>query len=153
MAIADLVALLGFNHNAIRQHLAKLLEAELLVETTEKRTTRGRPRRFYEARDDALDAFAGAVGSYEWLSQRLLELHESGDTPYEVGRRAGAAAAGSTADGAEALTALLRRGGFDPDAGGSSEETSDESAITLGRCPFAEVAAKSPRSCVSCTGG
>lgn len=158
VAIADLVDLLGFNHNAIRQHLAKLLEAELLVETTEKRTTRGRPRRFYEARDDALDAFAGAVGSYEWLSQRLLELHESGGTPYEVGRRAGAAAgvsaeastgaAQASVDDIELLRAMLIRGGFDPsEATGEvphSEVPAGESAVTLGRCPFAHVAAKSP---------
>lgn len=139
VAIADLVALLGFNHNAIRQHLAKLLDAELVVETTEKRTTRGRPRRFYEVRDDALDAFAGAVGSYEWLSQRLLELHESGDTPYEVGRRAGElrSSTGDPEDELAVLIASLRRGGFDP------AETSADS-VTLNRCPFAEAAAKSP---------
>lgn len=144
VAIAELVELLGFNHNAIRQHIAKLLTAELVVEQTEKRTTRGRPRQLYEARTDALDAFAGAAGSYEWLSQQLLELHQSGDTPYEVGRRAGAATAaeGSSIDDLTALTGLLQRGGFRPDE--PVTQPDGESTMILNHCPFAEVASKAP---------
>lgn len=146
--IADLVALLGFNHNAIRQHLAKLLEADLIVEMTEHRTTRGRPRRMYEARDDALDAFVGEIGSYEWLTQRLLELHESGDTPYDVGRRAGlaevVARSVAAADPMEHLVGSLRRGGFEPAVDASGKEPDAAPGIVLGRCPFADAAAKSP---------
>ena len=41
--VAKLTELLGFNHNAIRQHLNVLVEAGLVIETDEKRTTRGRP--------------------------------------------------------------------------------------------------------------
>lgn len=141
VAIAELVDLLGFNHNAIRQHLAKLVDADLIIEMTEQRTTRGRPRRLYEARDDALDAFVGEIGSYEWLSGRLLEMHESGESAYEVGRRAGIAGAASatpTGGSFARLTASLRRGGFDP------APDPDGAGLTLGRCPFADAAAKSP---------
>lgn len=143
--IADLVDLLGFNHNAIRQHLAKLLAAELIVETTENRTKRGRPRRLYQARQDALDAFAGEIGSYEWLSARLLEILETGMTPYDVGRKCGVDEVDGSprqsteqADPLGALIVSLQRGGFAPG------EATDGAEIELSRCPFADAAADAP---------
>ncbi len=147
VGIAELTELMGFNHNAIRQHLAKLLEADLIAESTEKRTTRGRPRLTYQARHDAFDRFQNRPGgSYQRLAAMLLDLATSGDAAYEVGRRSAScpaagdagdlALAGSdltTDEIAGALAGRLELDGFDPSVKGSK--------VTLGRCPFAELAA------------
>lgn len=43
--VAELTEHLGLNHNAIRQHLAQLVAAELVVESVAPAGGRGRPRR------------------------------------------------------------------------------------------------------------
>ena len=83
--VADLTELLGFNHNAIRQHLKVLVDAALVAETTERRTERGRPRKLYAARSDALRSFESVSGSHERLAAMLLDLHLSGSEPYGAG--------------------------------------------------------------------
>jgi predicted ArsR family transcriptional regulator len=45
--VAELTEVTGLHHNAVRQHLAKLVEAELVVESTERPMGRGRPRLAY----------------------------------------------------------------------------------------------------------
>ena len=42
--VAELTALLGLNHNAVRQHLAVLEDAELAIEEIEQRRRPRRPR-------------------------------------------------------------------------------------------------------------
>lgn len=139
--IADLTDLLGFNHNAIRQHLAILVGAGLVDEQNEVRTTRGRPRKIYALRSDALSAFGSISGSYETLAGLLLELADSDDSPYEVGRRSGAHSPLDPSGGVGRVTDLLRRrlasDGFEP-------TTSDAGITTLHHCPFADVAGKNP---------
>ncbi len=148
VGIAELTTLMGFNHNAIRQHLIKLLDADLITESTEKRSTRGRPRLIYLARSDAFDRFQNRPGgSYQRLAALLLDLATSGDLPYEVGRRSisrGAAPHGDESDPdpvdapqtVEALAERLEQGGFSPSVNGMEVE--------LGRCPFADLAAVHP---------
>ena len=41
VGVAELTQLLGLHHNAIRQHLAKLVEARLLVESSARPAGRG----------------------------------------------------------------------------------------------------------------
>src|SRR5690606_9910173 len=48
VGVAELTDQFPFNHNAIRQHLAKLVAADLVVETTAPAVGRGRPRLVYE---------------------------------------------------------------------------------------------------------
>ena len=48
VAVAELTERFGLNHNAIRQHLAKLVAEALIVEATAAPTGRGRPRLVYE---------------------------------------------------------------------------------------------------------
>ncbi|MFT7648781.1 MAG: putative ArsR family transcriptional regulator [Candidatus Poriferisodalaceae bacterium] len=139
VGVAELTELLGFNHNAIRQHLAILVDAGLVAATNEIRTVRGRPRKQYSIRADALHAFRSVSGSYERLAELLLEVAATDSEPYDVGFRAGRPANASNSDEtSETATVanLIRQlavDGFEP------IET-DNSTITLSHCPFADVA-------------
>jgi len=135
VAIADFVDLLGFNQNAVRQHLAVLVEAGLVAETTEARATRGRPRKLYELRTDALSAFREVAGGYEYLSRLLLQVIDGKSSPYEVGFEEGRASAEGSDDAA--IVRQLAAGGFEPVVG-------DDGAIRLDHCPFADAATSSP---------
>ena len=86
--VAELTAHFGLNHNAIRQHLAKLVDAGLVVESTAPPAGRGRPRLCYVV-DPSTESRWGVVGPYERLAMMLTEVVRSGDTPVEVGRRTG----------------------------------------------------------------
>lgn len=141
-SVAELTSLLGFNHNAIRQHLAVLTEAGLIAEFDETRSTRGRPRKQYVARADALSAFGSISGSYERLAEMLLELATSNSDPYEVGFQTGSArpipVAERETSAALALQRRLSDDGFDPILVRSE-------AIKLQNCPFADVASQNPK--------
>ena len=56
--MAELTEHFGLNHNAIRQHLAKLVDADLVVEDKAPSTGRGRPRLSYRV-DPAPTAAGG----------------------------------------------------------------------------------------------
>ena len=58
VVVTELTELLGFNHSAIRKHLAVLVDAGLVAESDELRQRPGRPRKQYTVRDDALSAFS-----------------------------------------------------------------------------------------------
>lgn len=141
VGVAELTELLGFNHNAIRQHLAVLVEAGLVLEADEKRNVRGRPRKLYALRSDALSAFSSVSGSYERLAELLLDVATTSDSPYEIGLRSGAERSlDPAADPSVAITLLAHQlavGGFDP-------VIDDAGHVTLAHCPFADVAAKDP---------
>lgn len=143
VGVAELTELLGFNHNAIRQHLTVLTESGLVAETTERRTTRGRPRKEYTARQDALNAFRSVSGSYEKLASLLLQVIAEEQEPFDVGYRAALASAIDEPEAenpAEVIDLLLKQlaaEGFEP------EQTSPLSAKLL-HCPFADVAADGP---------
>jgi len=133
VAVAQLTELLGFNHNAIRQHLAVLVEAQLLTESSEDRKVRGRPRKQYQVRSDALSAFRSVSGSYERLAELLLKIANGDHEAFDVGLTTGKADAESmsapSTDGVRSLIAHLAAEGFEPEH--SAEET-----IELHHCPF-----------------
>jgi predicted ArsR family transcriptional regulator len=89
VGIVKLTSHLGLHHNAIRQHVAKLVAAGLVVESVGPSSGRGRPRLLY-AVDPAADGRWGGPNPYERLAAMLTEVVRSGDSPEEVGRRAGA---------------------------------------------------------------
>lgn len=137
--VAELTELMGFNHNAIRQHLAILVDAGLVVADDEERTSRGRPRKQYQARADALAAFGSVSGSYERLASLLLDLASGDDDPYQVGFQAGRRESGPTSADVgllRDLTSQLAVQGFEP--------RPTEDGVELGHCPFADVAARQP---------
>ena len=140
VGVAELTDLLGFHHNAIRQHLAVLVGAQLVSESNEVRNVPGRPRKQYELRADALNAFANVSGSYQRLAELLLALAETGETPFDIGFHAGqnmAAPADEDRDDMQSLARQLAIEGFEP-------ETTSSDTIRLGHCPFADLAVKNP---------
>lgn len=142
VGVAELTALLGLNHNAIRQHLAVLKDAELVVEETEVRGRPGRPRLLYRLNPDMAGTW-GTEGPYELLASLLAEVLRTGDDPRAVGQRAGRRrartlrAARATVDG---LEEDLRAAGFQP----RRSATPDGYSFVLSRCPFSDVAAGDP---------
>lgn len=140
--VAELTEHLGLNHNAIRQHLAKLVTAELVVESSAPPSGRGRPRLLYEVHPSA-DSRWGVTGPFERLALLLTEMVRDDSTPIEVGRRAGRRqrlGPGGPDDPVGALIEVMARQGFDP----RSRQTGDAIEVTLGTCPFASAAISDP---------
>lgn len=142
--VSALTAELGLNHNAIRQHLSKLVDADLIVEFPSRSGGRGRPRLLYSV-NPAADSRWGLVGPYEKLSLLLTEILRTGDSPSEVGRRAGRAQPLThSSDQSEGplgvLMAELARQGFDPEL----EIEGGEVRAHLLQCPFASAAVADP---------
>ena len=142
VSVAELTEHLGLNHNAIRQHIAKLVEADLVVESKAAPTGPGRPRLLYTV-DPVVESRWGVVGPYERLSMLLSEIIRSGDSPVEVGRRAGRSARQATGapDAALAeLEAAMAREGFAPEV----RRREDVADVVLHNCPFESTALADP---------
>ena len=138
--VVELTDHFGLNHNAIRQHLAKLVDAGLVVEDTAPSSGRGRPRLVYVL-DPGAESRWGVTGPYERLSRWLAEMVRTGDTPVEVGRRAGHAVThGRDDDPVAVLVDQMARQGFEPLA----RRRGAEIAITLRSCPFESTALAEP---------
>ena len=136
--VARLTAHFSLNHNAIRQHLAKLLEAGLIEEDKAGRTSPGRPRLVYRVAP-TVDSKWGAVGPYERLSLLLAEVIRTGKTPKDVGRDLGRrlrAAPRTYAAGLSGLADAMRRHGFEPRV----DPHKSGSDMVLQTCPFASTA-------------
>jgi len=142
VGVAELTRHLRFNHNAIRQHLAKLVDADLLVESAAPSVGRGRPALEYTI-DPSTDARWGVTGPYERLSILLTELVSSGDTPVEVGHRAGQRLPLEGPTNGEPIAAFvtqMERFGFDP----TVRERAGRVDVTLQICPFASAVLADP---------
>ena len=140
--VVELTEHLGLHHNAIRQHLAKLVDAGLVAEATAPRVGRGRPRLVYTM-DPSAESRWGAVGPYERLSLLLSEIIRTGDSPVEVGRRAGRQVAGTASDPADPVAGLvdaMERHGFEP----STKQRGNRVEMVLSACPFAATALVDP---------
>ncbi len=142
VGVAELTAHLGLNHNAVRQHLARLVEAGLVTQKVAPAQGRGRPRQLFEM-DPTADERWGVGGPYRRLSLLLVEILRSGKSAVEVGRRAGQQIElGSRRRGraTDDLGMAMMRGGFDPELV-SDGETAE---FVLRHCPFADTAAADP---------
>lgn len=140
--VAALAQYLGFNHNAVRQHLAKLTDAGLLTEERASPTTTGRPPLEYRVAPTAMGSW-GAPGPYEFLALMLLDIAEGECSPAEVGAGAGRALAESCAEGADPLDTLeaeMARRGFEP----RRETRGPVTELVLERCPFLAAASAHP---------
>ena len=140
--VATLAQYLGFNHNAVRQHLAKLTEAGLLTEERAAPTTTGRPPLEYRVAPAAMGSW-GAPGPYELLSLMLLEIADGERTPMEAGEAAGRALAATCTEGADPLATLeaeMARRGFEP----RREPHGPVIDLVLERCPFLAAASAHP---------
>lgn len=133
VTVAELTEAFGLNHNAIRQHLAKLVAADLVTETRAQPTGPGRPRLLYAVRPDA-DGRWGVISPYERLALLLTDLVRTGDTPVVVGRRAGRRMGrGGRIPAVPGLVDQLARLGFEPTARPADDDRVD---VTLHACPF-----------------
>ena len=144
VGVVELTDHLGLHHNAIRQHLAKLVEAGLVSEGTAARAGRGRPRLVYTVTPSA-DGRWGAVGPYERLSLLLAEIIRSGDSPVDVGRRAGRqvpTGASNDADPVAGFVDAMERHGFAPTA----KRRGNQIDIVLHTCPYASTALADPQT-------
>jgi len=137
VGIAELNEQFPFNHNAIRQHLAKLLAAGLVIESTVQGPRRGRPRLVYEP-NPAVEGPWGTSGPYERLSRLLVEVIRTGLDPGEVGRRAADQFRVPTRSGdvVADISAAMARQGFEPEM----RPARDGAELVLHHCPFAAVA-------------
>jgi predicted ArsR family transcriptional regulator len=142
VGIAELTAHFELNHNAIRQHLGKLVEARLVLESQARAAGPGRPRLVYEI-DPGAESRWGVTGPYERLSLLLSEIISTGDSPVEVGRRAGEEYQVSTAPSEDAVADIaeaMAREGFDPAVRGRGSRVE----IVLRTCPFESTAVAEP---------
>ncbi len=142
--VAELTTHFGLNHNAIRQHLAKLVDAGLVIEEQAPSTGRGRgrPRLNYRAHPGA-DSRWGATGPYERLSLLLSEMLRTGDSAVEVGRRSGRRqrlGAAAEEDPISFLVEAMEREGFDPTVRARGGRVD----VVLRTCPFATTALVDP---------
>jgi predicted ArsR family transcriptional regulator len=141
--VAQLTREFGLNHNAIRQHLARLVAADLATESTEHRAGRGRPPLLYRVAAGAESRW-GVVGPYERLSALLAEVIRAGEPAVEVGRRSGRTRAERMPAGQRGLDRLIEvmeQDGFAPDVHDAGD---DRTAIVLRRCPFESTALADP---------
>ena len=139
--VATLAEFLGFNHNAVRQHLNKLTQAGLLSEQTASQTGTGRPPLEYTVAPTAMGSW-GAPGPYELLALMLLEIADGGHTPLEAGVAAGRTLAASVegADPLDTLEGEMARRGFEP----RRETIGAVTELVLERCPFLAAASVHP---------
>ena len=139
VGVAELTEHLGLNHNAVRQHLAKLVGAGLLIETTAAPSGRGRPKLLYRV-NPTVDSRWGVAGPYERLAVLLAEVVRTGDDPEVIGYRAGLQlqlrAPRAGADSVEEMVDEMARQGFAPEISRSG----DAFTMVLANCPFAAAA-------------
>jgi predicted ArsR family transcriptional regulator len=136
--VQELTTEFGLNHNAIRQHLAKLVDAGLVIQTLAPARGRGRPRQLFEVDPTGGDWSGG--GPFRRLSLLLIDMLRSGDSPETVGRRRGQAIPTTPIPPERAVEGLgraIRNGGFDPHLVRDGE-------FVLRHCPFAEAAVADP---------
>jgi predicted ArsR family transcriptional regulator len=142
VGVAELTDYVKLNHNAVRQHLAVLKDAGLVVEEVEERSRIGRPRLLYHLHPEAAGQW-GTSGPYAWLGNLLSEAVHRNEDPRQTGRREGtrtAAQADKAEDPLDALGEALVGRGFRP----ARVERARQVDFVLGRCPFAEVASEHP---------
>lgn len=144
VGVAELTTYVGLNHNAVRQHLAVLKEAELVVEEVERRDIAGRPRLLYRLHPDAAGKWETS-GPYAWLARLLSEALTNDLSPREVGRQAGLQRGreySANSDSVDAMEEEMTVRGFRP----TRSERGRQAAFVLGRCPFEEVATNDPHT-------
>lgn len=142
VGVAELTEHFGLNHNAIRQHLTKLVDAGLVVEKTAPSTGRGR-RRLHYTLDPAAESRWGVTGPYERLALLLSEIVRTGDTAVDVGRRAGRRrrlGATGAVDPVAYMVEQMARQGFDP----AVRQRGADVEVTLRVCPFVTTALVDP---------
>ena len=136
VSVAALTAALGLHHNAVRKHLAQLVDAGLVLETREARDTPGRPRLLYQL-------VPARPAPYERLAVLLATALRAGADPAAVGRDAAIQPVDSETHQSplDALAAQLEADGFEPVVRQRGRTKTD---IVLQHCPYAAAASANP---------
>ena len=130
-ALADAM---GIHHTAVRQHLAVLAKAGLVVSQALPIEGRGRPRTGYTA--------VAVARPYRELAGMLADAVRNGRTARDAGRDAGARVEPSADGPIATLHAEAERLGFEPGV----RRRGEVHEIVLGACPFAELATTQPET-------
>jgi predicted ArsR family transcriptional regulator len=142
VGVGELTDFVKLNHNAVRQHLAVLKDAGLVLEEVESRDQPGRPRLLYRLHPEAAGSW-GTSGPYVWLAGLLSGAVSRGIDARQVGREEGqrrATEIAGSGDSARLLEEEMARRGFRP----TRSEQGRRIDLVVGRCPFAEVASEDP---------
>jgi len=142
VSVGELTEHVRLNHNGVRQHLAVLKAAGLVIEEAEPRDRPGRPRLLYRRHPEVAERW-DVPGSYAWLAGLLSAAVRRKQDPRQAGRQDGhrrAAEITGLGDPVDLLEQEITRRGFRP----ARAERGRRVEFTLGRCPFAEVAAADP---------
>lgn len=142
--VKTLTGIAGTHHTAVRQHLAKLLAAGLVVQEPLPSSGRGRPPIGYRAVPDPFLALP-----YRVLASLLASALRTGASVRDAGRAAGRSealrapepAGAGGRSGLERLAEHTRSLGFDSEIRPGRGKSS---TIVLRSCPFADVAADAP---------
>jgi predicted ArsR family transcriptional regulator len=140
--VATLTARFGLNHNAIRQHLAKLCATGLVIEEVGPSTGRGRPRLQYRPAL-GVDRDWGIPSSYEELALMLIDLLRTRRSPRDIGTETGHKMAQDlpeTDDPIDRLEINAARQGFEP----RRVMTRSTTDLIFDRCPFQTAASAAP---------
>lgn len=138
VGVAELTAYVRLNHNAVRQHLAVLRDAGLVVEEVEERDRPGRPRLLYRLNPEVGGTW-GTSGPYEELATLLSGALTQHLSTREAGQAAGrerAAKLDGSIDPVAALETQMVARGFRP----SRVERGKRVEFVLGRCPYEKAA-------------
>jgi predicted ArsR family transcriptional regulator len=144
LATRDLAATLGLHPNSVREQLAALVTAGLVVRETTQPSGRGRPALRYSARPDR-DDHDPYRDLAQVLAEQLARLPDAAANALAAGAAWGRAAAGAPADRGQAdapdarrrLVALLEDAGFAPERAGDEDPAAP---IRLRQCPFEPLA-------------
>lgn len=142
VGVLELTDHVGLNHNAVRQHLAKLVDAGLVTEERARPTGPGRPRLQYRVDPTAASRWE-VPGPYERLARWLSEVIRTGQSPSEVGRLAGRAEherGQQEEDPIAELSRVMARQGFDP----VERRQGATVDLVLRNCPFETTALADP---------
>lgn len=145
VGVAKLTAHMGLNHNAIRQHLAILVDAGLVLEELEPESGRpGRRALQYRLHPEAAGGW-DTDGPYEMLAALLSDAVVRQVSPRQVAREAGRSAALKARDGCDVIDTLeveMQRRDFRPTRSTKGSRVD----FVLGRCPFEAVAATNAKT-------
>ncbi|HWE69630.1 MAG TPA: helix-turn-helix domain-containing protein [Acidimicrobiales bacterium] len=142
VGVADLTDHVQLNHNAVRQHLAVLKEAKLVVEDVEVRRRPGRPRLLYRLHPEAAGRW-GTPGPYAWLARLLSDAVRNKVDPRQIGRQDGRRRAEELVGSGDRLDLMeeeMTRRGFRP----TRTQRARQVHFVFQRCPFEDVAHADP---------
>ena len=149
LSTAEVAETLGLHVNTVRPQMERMREVGLLEVEADHRGAPGRPQHRYSVASDA-PSLGLEPPTFPMLARMLLSVAARAGADGDDARAAGREQGAREAEGAgrrsglpctEALTSLLARLGFDPEA---VDEGDGVTTVAFTRCPFRELAEANP---------